>query len=114
MLNFLSNFLLLLVALVAAVLIGWFVVRSLRQSHGRHRGRRHHHSLKLATTTWLPIDTFDETEPAAQHVLLWVDGEARFGFYDHRSSVWREQAEGDRSGTIHPTHWMPLPRPPGS
>ena len=114
MLTFLSNFFLLLVFLAGAGLVGWLVVRFLRHGHGRHRGRRRHRTVKQAMTSWLPIATFHDTEPETARVLLWADGEARFGRYDESCACWREQADGDRCEPIHPTHWMPLPRPPGS
>jgi hypothetical protein len=113
MLKFLFYFIVLLLLIAGAGLAAWFIYESVSHRHGKHRGKRHRRHHRPATTSWLPIDTFHETQRETRHVLLWVDGDARFGFYDDAAASWRGQP-GDPDEPIDPTHWMPLPRPPAS
>ncbi len=55
---------------------------------------------------WQPI----ETAPRDGTPLLVWDGDVPIIAYWHRAA-WRYSPKGY---TCHPTHWMPLPPPPGA
>lgn len=61
---------------------------------------------------WQPIKTAPKDDDI---LLLYRDGEGvQPGYWDDEIKSWLAvETQGLTGGRMHPTHWMPLPSPPG-
>lgn len=60
---------------------------------------------------WKPIETAPKDE---SHILVSDGKYVEKAYFDNELEKWIEAWDGDVDfhDLIHPTHWMPLPKPP--
>lgn len=64
----------------------------------------------MTTGGWQPI----ETAPKEPSKIVWVGYPycIRLAWWDERTRIWTDY-ERNRGLTFAPTHWQPIPKPPG-
>lgn len=98
-------------SLVRARLRGTFIPEQVQRDAETSRATRavfEKRARGTSTQEWRPIETAPKN---GMRVLAWDGSVVRVVYHHHRHTTWTTEPG---AWTFRPTHWMPLPGPPGS